>query len=103
MKQIIEKYSCDNCKDEMHSWEYMNAVKLSLSIALPNPKGGSGQASHIKMVICEKCTKELGIVNSNEYHGYDYSQSRLSNTFDKIKGKILDMCFKKKEVQDDRR
>ena len=47
------------------------------------------------MTLCKKCSEDLGIINTEEYHDYIYSQSRLGDTIEKIKTMIIDMFFKK--------
>ena len=96
MKQVIEKYFCDNCEDEMDGFEYRQCTKLSIRVDLPHPEGRCGQVEGEQMVICSKCSEELGIVNSKEYHSYNYSKEKFKNTIREIKTKIVAMYFKKR-------
>lgn len=95
MQQTITKYFCDYCKDEVSMTEYIEGTKIDIRVSLANPKGGCGQVAGQSMNICKKCSEELGIVNSEEYHMYTYSQSRLRDTIGKVKTKIVDMFYKK--------
>lgn len=96
MKTTIVKCSCDYCNAEMNEYEYENAIKVTVKVNLPNPKGGCGQMSAIEMKLCDKCSKDIGIINSQEYHSYIDSQNRLTTTIKKCKDKILKLCFEKK-------
>ena len=95
MQQEIKKYFCDYCINEMNESEYQQGVKIGVRVDLPNPKGGCGQVAGANMILCKKCSEDLGIVNKNEYHDYTYSQSRLRDTIKEIKNKIIDMLYKK--------
>lgn len=95
MQQTINKYFCDYCKNEVSMTEHIEGTKIDIKVSLVNPKGGCGQVSGVSMVLCKKCSEELGIINSEEYHSYIYSQSRLRDTIKNIKTKIVDMLFKK--------
>lgn len=94
MEVTTVKYSCDYCENEMSKFEYEKAIKITLVVDLPNPKGGCGQHAGIRMVLCDTCSEKIGIVNSEEYHKYTYSQFKLTQVIEKYKTKILDL-FKK--------
>lgn len=95
MQQTINKYFCDYCKHEVSMTEYIEGTKIDIKVSLANPKGGAGQVSGVRMILCKKCSEDLGIVNTEEYHIYTNSQSRLGNAIEKIKTKIIDMFYKK--------
>lgn len=95
MIETITKYICDYCKNEVSYTEYTQGVKISIRAELAHPEGKCGQVAGRSMNICKKCSEELGIVNSEEYHMYTYSQSRLRDTIGKVKTKIVDMFYKK--------
>lgn len=95
MIETITKYICDYCKNEVSMTEYGQGTKIGIRVELENPKGGAGQVAGQSMNICKSCSEELGIINSEEYHSYMYSQSRLRDTIGKVKIKIVDMFYKK--------
>lgn len=95
MQQTINKYFCDYCEDEVSMTEYIEGTKIDIKVSLANPKGGCGQIAGVSMVLCKKCSEKLGIVNAEEYHIYTNSQSRLRNTIEKVKTKIVGMLNKK--------
>lgn len=95
MIQETKKYICDYCDTEMNKFEYELAPSLSVSISLPHPEGKCGESSSTRMIICDKCSKELGIVNSMEYHTSVYSQQKLGKRVIELKKNIVDFCFKK--------
>lgn len=97
MKQVIEKFFCDKCKEEMGKWDYEQATKLTIRVDLANPKGGCGQVSGINMSICDDCSMELGIINGPEFHDYVQSQVTLHQKIKDIGVKFLDFAFKKKD------
>ena len=94
MIETITKYICDYCKNEVSMTEYSQGTKIGIRVELENPKGRCGQVAGQSMNICKTCSEELGIINSEEYHIYTYSQSRLRDTIKKIKTKIIDMFYK---------
>ena len=94
------KYSCDYCEADMTQGEYESGVDLTITVHLPHPEGKCGQVSEISMRICEKCSTELGIVNSKEYHNFMYSATRLKNKIIEIKNKIIEFCFRKINKED---
>jgi sulfur relay (sulfurtransferase) complex TusBCD TusD component (DsrE family) len=79
----------------MTEFEYEQAIKITISADLPNPQGKCGQFGGITMKLCKKCSEELGIINSEEYHNYTYSHSRFISKIKECKTKILKLCFKK--------
>lgn len=95
MKQIIEKYFCDYCNREMSEFEYEQRTRLGVRIDLPNPSGKCGQVAGINMSLCQECTENMGIVNSEEYHDYNYSKGRLTEAIKENKNTLLDVLFRR--------
>lgn len=96
MQTTIVKCNCDSCNNEMSEYEYLIAPTITLRIDMPNPKGGCGQVGAERMTLCEECLKKLGLTNDEKYHGYNYSQSKLTNDMSKSKNKFLELFFKRK-------
>jgi hypothetical protein len=88
---MIAKCNCDNCNEEMSEFEYEQAIKITITADLPHPEGKCGQHCGITMKLCKKCSEELGIVNTEEYHNYTYSQNRFIDKIRECKAKILKM------------
>lgn len=99
MIQTITKHICDYCKSEVSMTEYTQGTKIDIRVSLENPKGGCGQVAGQSMNICKKCSEELGIINSEKYHDYTYSQGRLRDAIGEIKTKIINMFYKKEKDQ----
>lgn len=97
MIETIVNYKCDNCNSAMKEYEYHDSTKIFIKVEVPNQKCGAGECNGVHMVICDKCSNELGIVNSIIHNGYG-SQRRLGEAIEKCKFKILDMFFKKKKA-----
>ena len=95
MQQTTTKYFCDNCKDEVSMTEYLEGTQIDITVKLANPKGGAGQVAGVRMTLCKKCSEELGIINTQEYHSYNYSQGKLRDTIEKAKTKIISMIYKR--------
>jgi hypothetical protein len=99
VKHTVVKCNCDYCTEEMDEFEYEKAPTVTIRVDLPNPKGGAGQVAATVMKLCNKCSEKVGIYNSEEYHGYVYSNSRLVSTIEKCKTKILSLLKRGEEVE----
>jgi len=96
MKEVIEKYYCDNCEKEMSEWEYKESPTLSIRLDMPNPKSSGRQIAINRMTLCGGCAKDFGVQNDEEYHRvYTYSQPLLNKTLEKFKRKIVAMFIDK--------
>jgi hypothetical protein len=80
----------------MTELEYEQALKITITADLPHPQGKCGQHGSISMNLCKKCSEEIGIVNSEEYHDYTYSQNRFIDKIRECKTKILKLCSKER-------
>lgn len=96
MRMEYVKCACDYCNADMLEHEYNNATKVSIKLDIPNQKGGCGECSGIHMVICNKCSNEIGIVNSEIHNGQMNSKSRILRALENNKQKIINMVFRKK-------
>lgn len=100
MKEVIENYYCDYCKNEMSNLDYKIAPNIKIRVDLPNPKGGPREIAIADMVLCEKCSEGIGLVNSEEYHTTIHASTRLFKTVENIKTNILGLVFKKNREVD---
>lgn len=96
MKETFIKCTCDYCKSEMFEYEYDRATKIIIRVDVPNQKGGAGECNGVAMSICNKCSEELGIVNSEIHNGLIGDRERIKTALEKCKTKILDMFVNKK-------
>ena len=93
MQQTITKYYCDYCNGEMGESEYEQRTKLGVRVDLPNPNGKCGQVAGVSMSLCKECSENMGIINSKEYHDYNYSKGKLTDVVEENKRTFLDVLF----------
>lgn len=94
MVSTIIKYYCDYCESEMSKHQYEQSTTVNVGVSLPNVSSGCGQTSGFQMKLCENCSEMIGIVNSKEYHDYNYSNNKLKDKLIEFKNNIIDTVFK---------
>lgn len=99
MIETTTKYICDYCENEVSLSEYECGLKININVIIQNPKSYGQQVASQEMNICKNCSERLGIVNSEEYHNYTYSQGSLRNAIGQIRVKIIDMFYKKESEE----
>jgi hypothetical protein len=80
----------------MSEYKYDTATKITIRLDVPNQRGGCGECNGIQMIICNKCSEEIGIVNSEIHNGQMNSHGRILKALEANKQKILNMVFRKK-------